>query len=172
MTGGPVMAALAGFLTLPFRTPFPATLMSLDVYVSFQEEISNGVGQQENVSRGDPISAGELRAFMGLLCDLICWIRGPLPSRPEGPVYPFLPLVTVHQTSTSLEAITQPGSGSLLCCQQGHRYRRPSVTTIRCSTRPECRITPRRAAGGPSSSRSLHPPCAASSIEAPGIGVG
>ncbi|KAJ1152962.1 hypothetical protein NDU88_005735 [Pleurodeles waltl] len=109
---------------------------------------------------------------MGLLRGLICRIRRPLPSQSEGPVNPFPPHVIAHQTSTSPEAITQPSSGSSLHLRQGHRYRRPSVTTTRRSPRNECRITPRHAGGGPLSSRSSHPPGDASSVEAMGVGAG
>ncbi|KAJ1184710.1 hypothetical protein NDU88_001513 [Pleurodeles waltl] len=100
---------------------------------------------------------------MNLLHGLICL---------EGPVDRFPPRITAHQTSTSLEAIMRPGSGSPLQCRQGLRCRRPGVTTVRHSARPKRRITPRHAAEGTPSSRSSHPPRAVSSIEATGDGAG
>ncbi|KAJ1148209.1 hypothetical protein NDU88_001046 [Pleurodeles waltl] len=89
---------------------------------------------------------------MSLLRGFICQIRGPLLSQPEGPVDPFPPHLTAHQTPTSPKAITQPSSGSSLHLRRGHRYRRPSVTATQHSAWPERRITTRRAAGGPPNS--------------------
>ncbi|KAJ1133277.1 hypothetical protein NDU88_011574 [Pleurodeles waltl] len=61
---------------------------------------------------------------MGLLRSFICRIRGPLPSRLEGPVDPFPPHVTAHQTPSSPEVITQPSSsvGTPLSPAQRHRH--------------------------------------------------
>ncbi|KAJ1159396.1 hypothetical protein NDU88_012063 [Pleurodeles waltl] len=86
---------------------------------------------------------------MGLLRSFICRFRGPLPSQPECPAGPVSPHFTAHQALSSLEVITRPNSGSPLILRRGHRYRSPSVTATRRSTRPVLRNTARRAAAGP-----------------------
>ncbi|KAJ1156079.1 hypothetical protein NDU88_008804 [Pleurodeles waltl] len=166
-------------LSAPQPLPSPAHSLALDVLpllppcdMVWSIRLSSKCSDADAGPRGViPAVHGKLCAFMNLLRSLICRIRVLLPSCPEGPIDRLPPRITAHQTSTSLEAITRPGSGSLLCRRQGHSYCRPSVTIVRRSTRPKCWITPWHAAEGPLSSRSSQPR-AASCIEAKDFGAG